>query len=54
MAHIELSHADMKPAPIVRYEIAQAHGRAKQLLVAAIIAATMILVMAAMFLSAVH
>jgi hypothetical protein len=54
MAHIDLSHAEMKPAPIVRYEIAQEHSRAKQLLVASIIAATMIIVMAAMFLTAAH
>jgi hypothetical protein len=54
MAHIELTHADMKPAPMVRYEIAQEHGRAKTLLVGSIVAAMMILVMAAMFLTAVH
>ncbi len=51
MAHIELGHADMKPAPVVRYEIAQGHGRAKQMLVGSVIAATMIMVLAAMFLS---
>ena len=52
MAHLDLSHADMKPAPIVRYEIAQAHGRAKTLLVGSVIAAMMIMVMAAMFMTA--
>ena len=54
MAHLDLAHADMKPAPIVRYEIAQDLSRAKQMLVGSIIAATMIVVMAAMFLTAVH
>lgn len=54
MAHIDLTHAEMKPAPIVRYEIAQEHGRAKRLFVASVIAAAMIIVMAAMFLTAVH
>ena len=53
MAHIELSSVDMKPAPIVRYEIAQDHSRAKTLLVGSVIAAAMIVVMAAMFLTAV-
>ncbi len=54
MAHLELDHADMKPAPLVRYEIALEHGRAKQLLVGSFIAAAMIVVMAAMFLTALH
>jgi len=54
MAHLELGHADMKPAPIVRYEIAQDQSRAKTMLAGSIIAATMIVVMAAMFLTAVH
>ena len=52
MAHLELGHADMKPAPVIRYEIEREHGRAKQLFVAAIISTAMILVLAAMFLSA--
>ena len=54
MAHLDLAHADMKPAPIVRYEIAQAHSRAKQMVVGSVIAAAMIVVMAAMFLTAVR
>ncbi|HEX4298049.1 MAG TPA: hypothetical protein VHZ56_08495 [Devosia sp.] len=54
MAHIDLGHADMKPAPIVRYEIAQDLSRTKQMMVGAVIAATMIVVMAAMFLTTVH
>ena len=54
MAHLDLAHADMKPAPIVRYEIAQEYSRAKTLLVGSDIAAAMIVVMAAMFLTAVH
>ena len=54
MAHLDLSHADMKPAPIVRYEIAQEHNRAKTLLVGSVIAAVMIVVMAAMFLTGVR
>jgi hypothetical protein len=53
MAHLDLAHADMKPAPMVRYEIAQAHSRAKQMFVGSVIAAAMIVVMAAMFLTAV-
>lgn len=53
MAHLDLAHADMKPAPIVRYEIAQDQSRAKTLLVASVIATAMIVVMAAMFLTAV-
>ncbi|MEO8756155.1 MAG: hypothetical protein ABI398_00175 [Devosia sp.] len=54
MAHIDLGHADMKPAPIVRYEIAQDQSRAKTMLVGSVIAAMMIVVMAAMFLSSVR
>ena len=54
MAHLDLAHADMKPAPIVRYEIAQEHSRAKTMFVASVIAAAMIVVMAAMFLTAVR
>ena len=54
MAHLELDHADMKPAPIVRYEIALDHSRAKTMLVGSIIAAMMIVVMAGMFLTALH
>lgn len=54
MAHLELDHADMKPAPIVRYEIALERDRAKQMLVASFIAAMMIVVMAGMFLTALH
>jgi hypothetical protein len=44
----------MKPSALVRYDIAQQHSRAKQLLVASVIAATMILVLAAMFLTMVR
>jgi len=51
MAHLDLSHAVMKPAPLVRYEIAQDVGRAKQLLVLSVIAASIIVVFAALFLS---
>jgi hypothetical protein len=54
MVHLDLAHSDMKPAPIVRYEIERELSRSKQLLVAAVIAATMIVVMAGMFLNAVH
>ena len=53
MAHIDLDSADMKPAALVRYEITQEASHAKQLLVAAIIAAAMIVVLAGMFLTAV-
>lgn len=53
MAHLELGHADMKPGALVRYDIAQDHSRAKQLLVASTIAAAMIVVLAGMFLTAV-
>jgi hypothetical protein len=51
MAHLDLDSSDMKPSALVRYEIAQAHGRAKQLLVASIIASAMIVVLAGMFLT---
>jgi hypothetical protein len=51
MAHIELNHADMKPRAVVRYNIATEQGRAKRLLVASFIAAAMIVVVAAMFLT---
>jgi hypothetical protein len=54
MAHIDLSHADMKPAPVIRYEIAQDVSRAKQMFVVSVIAATIVVVFAAMFLSAVN
>lgn len=50
MAHLDLSHADMKPAPVVRYEIAREHTRAKQMLVMSIIAAAIVIVFAALFL----
>lgn len=52
MAHLELGHAGMKPSAVVRYEIARDATRAKQLLVAATIASTMIVVLAAMFVTA--
>ena len=51
MSYIHLSHSDMKPAPLVRYEIAQEHSRAKQLLVGSVIAAAMVVVLAGMFLT---
>jgi hypothetical protein len=54
MAHLHLSHADMKPASVVRYEVAQAHSQAKQLLVMAVIASAMIVVFAALFLDTVR
>jgi hypothetical protein len=54
MAHLNLAHPALKPAPIVRYEIEQDLSRAKQLLVAAIVATTIIVVMAGMFLTAVN
>ena len=54
MAHLDLSHADMKPAPIVAYEIAREHSRAKQMLVMSIIGAAMIVVFAALFLDTVR
>lgn len=53
MAHLDLDISDMKPSAMVRYDIAQEHGRAKQLLVASVIASAMIVVLAAMFLTAV-
>lgn len=53
MAHIDLTHADMKPAPIIRYEIAQGISHAKRMLVISSVAATIILVFATMFLSAI-
>ncbi|MEO6015117.1 MAG: hypothetical protein ABIQ30_16230 [Devosia sp.] len=54
MAHLDLDHSDMKPGALIRYEIAQDAGRAKQLLVASVIASMMIVVLASMFLTAVH
>ena len=53
MAHLDLDSIDMKPAALVRFEIAQQANHAKQLLVAATIAAAMIVVLAGMFLTAV-
>jgi hypothetical protein len=53
MAHIDLDSADMKPAALVRFEIAQQASHAKQLLVAAVIASAMIVVLAGMFVTAV-
>jgi len=53
MAHIELDSIDMKPAALVRFEIAQQASQAKQLLVAAVIASAMIIVLAGMFVTAV-
>ena len=53
MSHIDLELADMKPSALVRFEIAQQASRAKQLLVAAVIASAMILVLAGMFVTAV-
>jgi len=53
MAHLDLDISDMKPSAVVRYDIAREHGRAKQLLVASVIASAMIVVLAAMFLTAV-
>jgi hypothetical protein len=54
MAHLDFDISDMKPSALVRYDIAQEHSRAKQFLVAATIASTMIVVLAAMFLTAVQ
>ena len=54
MAHLHLSHADMKPASIVRYEVAQEHSQAKHFLVMAVIASAMIVVFAALFLDTVR
>lgn len=51
MAHIDLDISDMKPSALVRYEIAQEHSRAKQILVAAVVAAAMIVVVAGMFVT---
>ena len=51
MAHIDLSHADMKPRAVVDYEIARDKGFAKQMLAAAIISTAMVLVIAALFMS---
>ena len=53
MAHLDLDSTDMKPAALVRFEIAQEASHAKQLLVAAVIASAMIVVLAGMFLTAV-
>jgi hypothetical protein len=54
MAHLDLSHLELKPAPIVRYEIERDLSRAKQLFAAAVVSTVIILVMAAMFLTAVQ
>jgi hypothetical protein len=54
MAHLDLAHPDLKPAPIVRYEIQRDLSRAKQLFAAAVVSAMIIIVMAAMFLTAVQ
>lgn len=54
MAHLSLSHAGMKPAPVVRYEVARAQSHAKQMLVMAIIGSAMIIVMASLFLGSVQ
>lgn len=54
MAHLNLAHPQLKPAPIVRYEIARDVSRAKQLFAAAVISTVVIIVMAAMFLSVVR
>ena len=54
MAHLDLAHPALKPAPIVRYEIERDMSRVKQLLVGAIVATMIIVVMAGMFLTAVH
>jgi hypothetical protein len=51
MAHIDLAHPEMKAAALVRYEIAHEKGAAKRMLAAAVISATMILVIAALFMS---
>lgn len=53
MAHLDFDISDMKPSAVIRYDIAQEHGRAKQLFVASIIASAMIVVLAAMFLTVV-
>ncbi len=53
MTLIDLDSADMKPSALVRYEIAEAASRAKQLLVGAFIAAAMIVVLVGMFVTAV-
>lgn len=53
MAHLDLASSDMKPAALVRFEIAQQASRAKQLLIAAIVASAMIIVLAGMFVTAV-
>ena len=53
MAHIDLDSSDMKPAALVRFEIAQQASQANQLLVGAVIASAMIIVLAGMFLTAV-
>jgi hypothetical protein len=53
MAHIDLDISDMKPAALVRFEIAQQASRAKQFLVGAVIASAMIVVLAGMFVTAV-
>lgn len=54
MAHIDLGSADMKPSALVRYEIAQDVSRTKQLLVASVVAAMMIVVLAGIFLTLVY
>ncbi|MEO6395984.1 MAG: hypothetical protein ABIO40_08760 [Devosia sp.] len=49
MVHIDLSHAQMKPGALIRYEIAQDASRAKRLFVAAVISTAMLLVVAGLF-----
>lgn len=53
MAHLDLGGSDMKPGALVRFEIAQEATQAKQLFVASVIAAAMIVVLAGMFLTVV-
>jgi hypothetical protein len=53
MAHLNIAHPDLKPAPIVRYEIEQDLSRAKQLFAAAVACTAVIVVMAGLFLTAV-
>jgi hypothetical protein len=54
LAHIDLGHPGMKPAPLVRYDIAREASTTKRLLVGAIVAAAMIVVMAGLFLTTVN
>lgn len=51
MAHIDLEHFEMKPGPVVKFEITQHRQHAKTMLVAGIVASVAIICVAMLFLS---